>query len=92
METIKSWAIITHDKGSYRTYEEWKLLKQFPRSLFRDCSYRTYEEWKLGILVFSEEKETVLTVPMRNGNYISSITLSIHLPVLTVPMRNGNMV
>jgi len=35
------------------------------------CSYRTYEEWKLKIIKEEGISATkVLTVPMRNGNYI----------------------
>jgi len=33
----------------------------------------------------------VLTVPMRNGNFVNFIIKYIfHMRVLTVPMRNGN--
>jgi len=33
--------------GSYRTYEEWKLLSQPVKVTHPDDgSYRTYEEWK----------------------------------------------
>jgi len=54
-------------------------------------SYRTYEEWKLVSNSFSDvDTETVLTVPMRNGNDTDCPrTLSLE-SVLTVPMRNGN--
>ena len=34
-------------------------------------SYRTYEEWKHNAFaVTSKSLDTVLTVPMRNGNYV----------------------
>jgi len=33
-------------KGSYRTYEEWKLENVLLCSLPSIGSYRTYEEWK----------------------------------------------
>ena len=32
-------------------------------------SYRTYEEWKLSTMLSAETSNTVLTVPMRNGNW-----------------------
>ena len=38
-------------------------------------SYRTYEEWKLSLLQSNISIETVLTVPMRNGN-----PFPLHLP------------
>ena len=54
-------------------------------------SYRTYEEWKLG----SKSKDcchvSVLTVPMRNGNFVIVIVIIFFVFVLTVPMRNGNI-
>jgi len=33
-------------KGSYRTYEEWKLLAEAVTTDQTPGSYRTYEEWK----------------------------------------------
>jgi len=32
--------------GSYRTYEEWKLVWQAQGPTLNAGSYRTYEEWK----------------------------------------------
>jgi len=54
--------------GSYRTYEEWKLLANAKLSYSMDGSYRTYEEWKLHNLLRVSLCMYVLTVPMRNGN------------------------
>ena len=54
-------------------------------------SYRTYEEWKHeGTNRKSRRYNSVLTVPMRNGNIEYSKNNGIELSVLTVPMRNGN--
>jgi len=55
-------------------------------------SYRTYEEWKLdeANFVFSS-RFWVLTVPLRNGNFVALDHLFCHNRVLTVPMRNGNV-
>jgi len=39
----------------------------------KSSSYRTYEEWKLLENLLQQHKETVLTVPMRNGNPCSHI-------------------
>ena len=55
-------------------------------------SYRTYEEWKL-FCVFAGVMKIwrVLTVPMRNGNIVTSVKSLDEFYVLTVPMRNGNL-
>ena len=37
-----------------------------------------------------KRKESVLTVPMRNGNMIAKSGNRLQVMVLTVPMRNGN--
>jgi len=35
-------------KSSYRTYEEWKQIKEEMKDAeVAESSYRTYEEWKL---------------------------------------------
>ena len=54
--------------GSYRTYEEWKLLWKNGKVYLKDSSYRTYEEWKHSIKKGLSDAVKVLTVPMRNGN------------------------
>jgi len=55
------------------------------------CSYRTYEEWKQQLVNTDYEGEIrVLTVPMRNGNFVTSAYFCVSIKVLTVPMRNGN--
>ena len=63
-------------KRSYRTYEEWKLVKLFLCPSIKRGSYRTYEEWKQhneGRV--SQSPSRVLTVPMRNGN--SSLEIQV---------------
>jgi len=77
---------------SYRTYEEWKPLHVSILKTSSLCSYRTYEEWKQRMCLLFRQTYLVLTVPMRNGNLDTPISLanSIWL-VLTVPMRNGNI-
>ena len=50
---------------------ETTSLNTFHLQDFR--SYRTYEEWKLFVMMLIITEETVLTVPMRNGNLIKSI-------------------
>ena len=80
-------------KGSYRTYEEWKPGNGMPNSFetFLASSYRTYEEWKRISLPPSPSWYSfVLTVPMRNGNFIVRRYRQRRKIVLTVPMRNGN--
>ena len=69
METEQSFIIRIHKHSSYRTYEEWKLLRELVSYEIR-CkgSYRTYEEWKLWIYNSVCIGVEVLTVPMRNGN------------------------
>ena len=57
---------------SYPTYEEWKQTTL--RTLYRTerSSYPTYEEWKLYTLSSSScSANTVLILPMRNGNTIT---------------------
>jgi len=54
-------------------------------------SYRTYEEWKRSFTQLDKTlRETVLTVPMRNGNKARPFIFERMCRVLTVPMRNGN--
>ena len=56
-------------------------------------SYRTYEEWKRSTITTGHSPIfQVLTVPMRNGNYISYSCAPLPTIVLTVPMRNGNYI
>jgi len=55
-------------------------------------SYRTYEEWKPSSTVLqSLSFSIVLTVPMRNGNFVEARGFTVLPKVLTVPMRNGNV-
>jgi len=57
--------------SSYRTYEEWKRFHDGIFWFDVPGSYRTYEEWKL---CWRSERTgeilKVLTVPMRNGNFV----------------------
>ncbi len=48
METTDTFALPDREThGSYRTYEEWKLVSSTANILHLDSgSYRTYEEWK----------------------------------------------
>ena len=64
-----------------------------PRYSNAMCSYRTYEEWKRSKSKYtSTSKLSVLTVPMRNGNFPRQSHCEQVLNwVLTVPMRNGNI-
>ena len=55
---------------SYRTYEEWKLFLPSPILIDEPRSYRTYEEWKRMERITWKELMQVLTVPMRNGNFL----------------------
>ena len=70
METEFLCQFLCRTPSSYRTYEEWKLqfLKQFHK--FNQSSYRTYEEWKHKKITTIIVVSCVLTVPMRNGNFI----------------------
>ena len=47
METTGKSCKISWNKGSYPTYEEWKLSKKCTYTSFSNRSYPTYEEWKL---------------------------------------------
>jgi len=76
--------------GSYRTYEEWKPGKNVERIDKILGSYRTYEEWKPKSIRRHRQWDSVLTVPMRNGNWVRVTTVRGQGLVLTVPMRNGN--
>jgi len=71
METYIIGEEVLYEMSSYRTYEEWKLIKPItsPDILIR--SYRTYEEWKRQGTREGNELQRVLTVPMRNGNHDS---------------------
>ena len=65
---------LDYTQGSYRTYEEWKLIYYKAVEYICYRSYRTYEEWKLGsIFAISMSVFFVLTVPMRNGNLFCSV-------------------
>ena len=57
------------DKRSYRTYEEWKPRGELSVTWYKKGSYRTYEEWKQ-VSTYGDRTiwNSVLTVPMRNGN------------------------
>jgi len=59
-------------KSSYRTYEEWKRAPCCASMVRQDSSYRTYEEWKQKRYCKRVRCKCVLTVPMRNGNFILS--------------------
>jgi len=78
--------------SSYRTYEEWKRKNSINRVFtFNHSSYRTYEEWKLdSVGLAAGGGIEVLTVPMRNGNWLFLLVPLDCCNVLTVPMRNGN--
>ena len=54
-------------------------------------SYRTYEEWKHFTHRCARIGAFVLTVPMRNGNFLCECNFHVIFKVLTVPMRNGNL-
>jgi len=59
--------------GSYRTYEEWKLVAIIRLCSRLSSSYRTYEEWKqFGNEATCRIWTVVLTVPMRNGNNLQN--------------------
>jgi len=47
METFVNGKATLDVDGSYRTYEEWKLVCRSLRISSYERSYRTYEEWKL---------------------------------------------
>jgi len=73
METVQSQRFrCSHNNCSYRTYEEWKLFLFGKMKRVKLCSYRTYEEWKQLFKLLESEVRVVLTVPMRNGNTLSS--------------------
>ena len=46
METIDQTITSALMFGSYRTYEEWKLIVCYYLDFCAFGSYRTYEEWK----------------------------------------------
>jgi len=54
METFNPSAITIRPKGSYPTYEEWKLVDGVIAEKYGFGSYPTYEEWKLSIPAFSD--------------------------------------
>jgi len=91
METCFFGFVFSNDVGSYRTYEEWKLRSTTYRSTKKHRSYRTYEEWKPGLSFEYVSYNSVLTVPMRNGNLLLPFWVLPVCLVLTVPMRNGNI-
>jgi len=78
METLPPFGSPSGRMGSYRTYEEWKL---FSASFSKNpsCRFLPYlwgmETSELGNRI--RGSITVLTVPMRNGNFRQSC----HLPV-----------
>ncbi len=83
----------TWDSSGFLPYlwgmETWNESNKTRRA--NQSSYRTYEEWKLlpsGLIVVLSK---VLTVPMRNGNWIYLFLHLLQSSVLTVPMRNGNV-
>jgi len=61
--------------SSYRTYEEWKLVTDGYGFEFPFSSYRTYEEWKHERVLKRLCFLCVLTVPMRNGNWVRVTTV-----------------
>jgi len=79
-------------RGSYRTYEEWKLEVVKMGLVVIICSYRTYEEWKpvdfnkssawfhCSYRTYEEWKQESKEPQVRKEPVL----------VLTVPMRNGN--
>jgi len=76
--------------GSYRTYEEWKLVSG---NTFLNSSFVLTVPMRNGNSSKPPHQSIwkyVLTVPMRNGNMWSSLTAGRWMRVLTVPMRNGN--
>ena len=65
--------------------------QSFTIRIHKHSSYRTYEEWKLPkSYVLFQPFISVLTVPMRNGNFSKNWYAYKGRKVLTVPMRNGN--
>ena len=86
METLMNRLYLNHCSSSYRTYEEWKPNFANDNKCSNICSYRTYEEWKPRSYLFSLYTVSyVLTVPMRNGNYVFSrvySSVSSFLPYL----------
>jgi len=90
METGSVWWALERCESSYRTYEEWKPKTIWLLRAIEFRSYRTYEEWKLGYRSPISGQQSVLTVPMRNGNKLTTLKVGVFNSVLTVPMRNGN--
>ena len=60
------------------------------------CKYLTYKEWKHCARGLSIDSDMVSTLPIRNGNGMTStfsgIMHSILNAVSTLPIRNGNKV
>ncbi len=75
---------------SYPTYEEWKLGWKILRIWSKKCSYPTYEEWKPFLPFLQFLNDSVLILPMRNGNLEKAKDIKTWLSVLILPMRNGN--
>ncbi len=57
--------------GSYPTYEEWKQLLIYLSCECLVSSYPTYEEWKHILPICFLPPNSVLILPMRNGNKMS---------------------
>ena len=66
---IDAKVIIAHLKSSYPTYEEWKPFYQTSLQKLEYSSYPTYEEWKQYYRINISCGNTVLILPMRNGNF-----------------------
>jgi len=77
-------------QSSYRTYEEWKLMKEEAKYINKLVLTVPMRNGNVKNSICSNIENIVLTVPMRNGNNSSSVSASSTTSVLTVPMRNGN--
>ena len=82
--------IFASSLSSYPTYEEWKPKIRLVINWNSRRSYPTYEEWTLFEFWIILISNTVLILPMRNGNSEKSNILSGLNSVLILPMRNGN--
>ena len=91
METSHPKHTLNMNMRSYRTYEEWKPTFPIVCVLTTIVSFLPYL-WGMETLMRlqKEKNRLVLTVPMRNGNFVASTELFGLRYVLTVPMRNGN--
>jgi len=79
-------------KGSYRTYEEWKLITIILSAFHLMSSYRTYEEWKPPCTHIHNHPLLCSYRTYEEWKHREGNEFQITDWVLTVPMRNGNSV